>query len=88
MSVEYQTWKDAVATFKEDTHNMSSNLNTGVKYYAHLFSLLNIQMCGYVHPLILTYFTELSGLFMLCYTELTQAFSGVSSLSNSTTSCD
>ena len=58
MSVEYQTWKDAVATFKEDTHNMSSNLNTGVKYYAHLFSLLNIQVCGYVHPLILTYFTE------------------------------
>ena len=80
MSVDYQMWKDAVATFKEDTRNVSSNLNTGVTYYAHHFSLLDIQARGYVRPLTLAYFTESSELIMSYYIELTQVFSGVSSL--------
>lgn len=80
MSVDYQMWKDAVATFKEDTRNVSSNLNTGVTYYAHHFTLLDIQARGYVRPLTLAYFTESSELIMSHYIELTKTFSGISNL--------
>ena len=80
MSVDYQMWKDAVTTFKEDTCNVFSNLNNGTTYYAHHFTLLDIQARGYVRPLTLAYFTESSELVMLHYIELNKIFTGVASL--------
>ena len=37
-------WKDAAATFKDDTHNMPSNLNTGIKYYTPLLIAEHLSM--------------------------------------------
>ena len=75
MSVDYQSRHEAGDTFQGDTSVSVVDPNSRHTYYAHHFTLLDIQARGYVRPLVFVYVTRSTTLVMTHHKELSGLFS-------------